>query len=63
MKKGNARICGGRSCVVSKAEPIPITVAPFVEKALVAAIPRRFRGYEMVELFEFVLSRGEDEDT
>ncbi len=36
------RVHGSGGCVISKAEPVPVASSPFIEKALIGAVPTAF---------------------
>jgi hypothetical protein len=36
------RIHGSGGCVISEAEPVPVASSPFIEKALIGAVPTAF---------------------
>ena len=55
----NVRIGCRWSCVVCKAEPIPVRPSPLIQQSLVCAIPRPFLLEQVHELLELVLSGRE----
>jgi hypothetical protein len=56
-------VYGSGRCIVSKAEPVPVASPPFVEKALVCAVPTAFCFGECYEFLELVFPRGQDHET
>jgi hypothetical protein len=42
---------------------VPVVAAPFVEQALVSAIPRALFPHKVSKGFKFLVSRGEEHDT
>lgn len=58
----NSRVSRGRSGVVGEAQPIPVPASPFVEDALITAIPTALGSNELHDLIELILSRFEDHE-